>query len=243
MRGRLRTWRARAACASYCGPNVAARQMKSIPRSGVQAIVVLVVSESETPLSYLARAKGIRATACQPAEAATTLATLRPAVVVIDLGSPTGAGLRLVVESTSGDPPVPVVVVASNVRPEVARLVIGAGARAFLGEDEQRALLVPAIHAVAAGGVVLSPRVAQAIAEGQISEGESDGGFHLTRREQSVLEHLSRGLTYEEVAEALGVTANTVRTHVRSLYDKLEATSRTEALNTAMRRRLLRPPT
>lgn len=217
--------------------------MNSRLRISGRTLDVLVIAEQPSIVRDLSRTKGLSVRSTTPDRRTAELAVSRPSVVVIDLGTPSGAGLRWVVECTTQDGGPPVVVVASIVRPEVARLVIGAGARAFLSEDERHALLVPAIHAVAAGGVVLSPRVARAIAEGHAGDDEVEQGLRLTKREQAVLEHLARGLTYDEVAEALGVTANTVRTHVRSLYDKLEATSRTEALNAAMRRRLLRPPT
>jgi LuxR family maltose regulon positive regulatory protein len=61
----------------------------------------------------------------------------------------------------------------------------------------------------------------------------------LTPRERQVLLELARSSTYEEVGEWLGMSVNTVRTHVRTIYDKLDACSRTEAVLSAARRGLL----
>jgi DNA-binding CsgD family transcriptional regulator len=63
----------------------------------------------------------------------------------------------------------------------------------------------------------------------------------LTVRERQVLEQLARGGTYQETAAALRVSVNTVRTHVRSIYEKLAVATRTEAVLRAMRLGIIRP--
>ena len=60
----------------------------------------------------------------------------------------------------------------------------------------------------------------------------------LTERESDVLRLLARGLTYEGAASSLDVSINTVRTHVRSIYEKLDVTSKTEAVLEGLRRGL-----
>jgi LuxR family transcriptional regulator, maltose regulon positive regulatory protein len=60
-----------------------------------------------------------------------------------------------------------------------------------------------------------------------------------SEREQAVLQLLSRGLTYDQIAGSLGISVNTVRTHVRALYDKLEVSSRVQAVMRALSRRWL----
>lgn len=61
----------------------------------------------------------------------------------------------------------------------------------------------------------------------------------LTPREGDVLRLLAQGLTYEEIGSSLDVSLNTIRTHVRSIYGKLEVTTKTEAAVEAIRRGLL----
>jgi DNA-binding NarL/FixJ family response regulator len=56
----------------------------------------------------------------------------------------------------------------------------------------------------------------------------------LTPREQDILRHFALGFTYAETAGLLGISVNTVREHVRNLYDKLEACSKTEAVMRAL---------
>ena len=64
-------------------------------------------------------------------------------------------------------------------------------------------------------------------------------GYALTPRERQVLVELARSSTYEEVGARLSMSINTVRTHVRAIYEKLDACSRTEAVVSAARRGLL----
>jgi len=63
--------------------------------------------------------------------------------------------------------------------------------------------------------------------------------YTLTPRERDVLLELARSSTYEEVGENLRMSINTVRTHVRTIYEKLDACSRTEAIVSAARHGLL----
>ena len=70
---------------------------------------------------------------------------------------------------------------------------------------------------------------------------QQDASERLTAREREVLAALARGLTYDQVGMVLDVSGNTVRTHIRKLYQKLGAASRTEAVLAAMERGVLRP--
>lgn len=65
------------------------------------------------------------------------------------------------------------------------------------------------------------------------------GATGLTPREGDVLRLLARGLTYEEIGSSLDVSLNTIRTHVRSIYGKLDVTTKTEAAVEAIKRGLL----
>jgi len=61
---------------------------------------------------------------------------------------------------------------------------------------------------------------------------------NLSPREREILPFLSEGLRYKEIADKLNISVETVRTHVRNIYEKLEVGSRTEALNKVYKRRI-----
>jgi two-component system, NarL family, nitrate/nitrite response regulator NarL len=106
---------------------------------------------------------------------------------------------------------------------------LAAGAKAVVLKDADRADLVDTIRRVAtdeplAGTALGSPEISQ-----QLSRNLRR--YALTRREYDILRHISMGETNPEIAEALGLTRNTVKTYVQSALTKLGARNRIEALN------------
>jgi DNA-binding NarL/FixJ family response regulator len=93
--------------------------------------------------------------------------------------------------------------------------------------------LVAGIRSVHEGGVAVTPRVASRIAESMHQE-------TLTTREQSVLQRMALGLRNKRIASELGLAEGTIKTHVKSILDKLNASNRSEAIAIARRRGILR---
>lgn len=119
-----------------------------------------------------------------------------------------------------------------------------AGAVGFLLKDADRADLVRAVRAVAAGQPALAPSVAQRLVEAVVRRpGRSTGAGlpELTSREQEVLRHVARGASNEEVAAALHVGEATVRTHVSAVLQKLGVRNRVQAVIAAYESGLVRP--
>lgn len=108
-----------------------------------------------------------------------------------------------------------------------------AGARGYLLKGMSRSVLVEAIETVHAGGRYVPRELAERLLPGP-------GEPTLTEREQDVLRHIAEGLDNREIGRALGIAESTVKTHVASLYAKLEVDDRTKALITAVRRGLVR---
>jgi two-component system nitrate/nitrite response regulator NarL len=108
-------------------------------------------------------------------------------------------------------------------------LALAAGAKAVVLKDADRADLVDTIRRVATG----EPSAGTAPGSPEISQQLSRNlrRYALTRREYDILRHISMGETNPEIAEALGLTRNTVKTYVQSALTKLGARNRIEALN------------
>lgn len=172
------------------------------------------------------------------AEARDALAGVRPDLVICDLGLPDGDGVDLIAEIVRQRPELPVLVltVASSEARILAALRVGACG--YLLKEDLGSRLVTAIGEALAGGVPMSRAVARVVLS-QV-RGRGAPGPALTPRELSIVEMLSRGHSYEDVATGLGISVNTVRSHVRSLYDKLEVSSKTEAVMEALRRGFIR---
>lgn len=105
-----------------------------------------------------------------------------------------------------------------------------AGACGYLLKTTPPAELVDAITSVARGGSPMSEAIARRVVASFREPSRHDQALaELTRREGEVLDLLSRGYRYREIAERLHVGLETVRTHIRHIYDKLQVRSRTEA--------------
>ena len=109
---------------------------------------------------------------------------------------------------------------------------VRAGALGFLASGATSSILVRAIKDLHAGGSPLSPGIARHVLAhiGRPREQPTWMAL-LSTRERQVLEHLAKGHRYKEIAVELHLSIETVRTHIRNLYDKLHVSSRTDALN------------
>jgi two-component system NarL family response regulator len=112
---------------------------------------------------------------------------------------------------------------------------VQAGAQGYLLKGAPQSDMVEAIHAVHAGRRYLPRHIAARLAE-RIMRTE------LTARELEVLQMLARGLTNNEIGNALEISGNTVRNHVNSIIEKLEVSDRTEAATTAIQRGIIEVP-
>jgi len=106
-----------------------------------------------------------------------------------------------------------------------------AGALGYLLKRAPAAEIVLAIQQAHAGGAPMSIAVARKVVQFFGHRPATDAAVNgLTEREHVVLTKLSEGLTYDEIGSALAISVNTVRKHIRAIYEKLEVNSRTEAV-------------
>jgi DNA-binding NarL/FixJ family response regulator len=161
---------------------------------------------------------------------------------LIDLRLPDGSGLAVVRELRASNPAT--VFVVTTALDDDANIVtaLSSGAQGYLLKDQPRDLLVRQLAQVSAGIPALSPPVARRIMEhfrltGPCQEVEAK----LTPRELEVLALIARGLRISDAACALGVAEGTVASHIKSIYRKLDISSRAEAAMHATRMGLLSP--
>ncbi len=112
---------------------------------------------------------------------------------------------------------------------------------AIVPSDASREELIAAVMAAHAGFGLMPAAWTSRPVEAAVNWASGDGPDEpLTTREQDVLELLSLGLSNKRIAERLGISEHTVKFHVNAIYGKLGASTRTEAVNRALRRGLLR---
>ena len=115
-----------------------------------------------------------------------------------------------------------IVVYSHNESTDVPRHAMAAGAAGFCSRSEAPAKLLDIVASVAAGQMVF-PFL-------DVRELNRDPRHSLTRRERSLLEALAKGHTNKELASQFGITVNTVKFHLRNLFDKLSVRNRAQAI-------------
>lgn len=158
---------------------------------------------------------------------------LRPDVMTLDLRMPKLDGLRVVERVMAAAPDARILVMTMYDHEEDIFGSIRAGAKGYILKSAPRAEIVSALRRVGAGERYLPEHVALTLAA-RLS------GPTLTAREQEVLELMRLGISNKEIGRQLGVAEGTVKAHVREILSKLGAISRTEAVNLAIQRGLLR---
>jgi DNA-binding NarL/FixJ family response regulator len=143
----------------------------------------------------------------------------RPAVALLDLGLKDGSGLDALPRLLEASPETQVIVL-SGYGPETALPALRAGARGFVSKDTASSSLLKAVRAVRRGEIWASPQTTgQLVTELFRRDREED--TPLTPREQEVLRLVGEGKRNPEIAHALDISENTVKTHISSLMRKL----------------------
>lgn len=165
-------------------------------------------------------------------------------LVLTDLGLPDGSGLDVIRAAVTLHPGCEVLVLTVFGDEANVLAALDAGAGGYLLKDGQTDSLRDHLQCLREGGSPLSPSIARTLINRHRQQGRPSepptrldtaptslpDGPRLTERELDVLTGVAKGFTYAEVGQMLGLTTNTVRTHIRSLYDKLSVNSRAEAL-------------
>ena len=162
------------------------------------------------------------------------LATMRPDVLLLDLEMPglDGVGvLRRLREAPAAPARTRAIVFTVFDTDDRIIAAVEAGAAGYLLKGAPREELFAAIRTFAAGGSLLTPVAVSAVL--RRVRGESSGAAPapaLTARERAVLTHVAGGLANKQIAAALGISERTVKFHVASLFAKLDAGNRAEAV-------------
>jgi two-component system NarL family response regulator len=156
----------------------------------------------------------------------------RPDVTLLDLRMPELDGVGAIKEIREIDPNAHILVLTTFDGDEDIYRAIKAGAKGYLLKDTAREALMESIRRVHAGETCIPPSLAAKLAE-RVS------GEALSAREIEVLQRIAAGKSNKEIGAELFISEGTVKTHVKSIFSKLNVVSRTEAVATATRRGLI----
>lgn len=207
------------------------------------AISVSIVEDNEglrgTLARVLARAEGLTCLSQYPtAEAALeSLPHDRPDVVLMDINLPGMNGVECTRQLKQILPNTQILMLTVYEDTENIFNALAAGATGYMLKRTPRAELLAAIRDVLQGGSPMTAHIARKVVQSFQNRGPSpQPAENLSQREQEVLDCLSQGFLYKEIADKLGISYETVHTYIRRIYEKLQVRTRTEAVAKFLRR-------
>jgi DNA-binding NarL/FixJ family response regulator len=160
-----------------------------------------------------------------------------PDVVLMDINMAGMNGIECVRHLKVAMPRLQIMMLTVYEDTEQIYKALAAGATGYLLKRLEPDELLQAIRDVQAGGSPMSNSIARkVVASFQAAGGFGGGENPLSSREQMVLDCLAKGLAYKQIGDELNISINTIRTHLRHIYEKLHVQSRTEAVAKYLRR-------
>jgi len=193
----------------------------------------------ETLARVLNRADGFRCVSqyASAEDALKDLPQIRPDVVLMDINLPGMNGVECVRQLKKLLPQIQVMMLTVYEDTENIFNALAAGANGYMLKRTPGKELLEAVHEVHRGGSPMTMHIARKVVQSfQRSTAAEAQTENLSEREQQVLDLLSRGLMYKEIADKLGISYETVHTYIRRIYEKLQVRTRTEAVAKFLRR-------
>jgi NarL family two-component system response regulator LiaR len=160
-------------------------------------------------------------------------AKLKPDVVIVDLVMPDMDGVETTRQLLEKDPDAKVMILTTFGTADGISHALAAGARGAVMKNVEFSELVSAIRTIAAGGRAVSPEIERILAVDPPIPA-------LSPRQSEILESMVRGLSNYDIAKQLGISLDMVKEHTTSLFTKIGAANRTEAVAIALRKHLLK---
>ncbi len=170
----------------------------------------------------------------------------QPNVMLMDIEMPNMDGIETTRRIREMYPDIKVMMLSVLDREDKIFEAIKAGASGYLTKDEKPSKIVAAIEELMEGGAPMSPTIAiktlqilrsQQLNEQKIENYQSPEEFNLSKREVEILEKVATGLTYNQIADQLFISAKTARKHIENIYQKLHVHSKLEAVAVAQKNR------
>jgi DNA-binding NarL/FixJ family response regulator len=173
-------------------------------------------------------------------EAVERAGALKPDIVLMDLRMPKIDGVEAMIRIKQENPDIKFLVFTTYSDDDYIFAAIKAGAKGYLLKDSSRGDLFSAIRAVARGESLLQPIVTSKVLDrlAELSRRTAPGET-LSEREVEVLRLMAAGEANKDIADNLSITQSTVKTHITSIFQKLNVTTRTEAVTTALKKGII----
>jgi DNA-binding NarL/FixJ family response regulator len=164
-------------------------------------------------------------------EALREIPVIEPDVVLMDIFLPRMSGIECTARLKELVPDAQIVILTAVDDDELVFMALEAGADGYLLKRTKPADLRAALLDVRSGGAPMSSEIARRVVESfRVRARNRNETVHLTTREEEVLVSLSRGYSNKEIADRLHMSVDTVRSHLKHIYEKMHVRSRAEAV-------------
>jgi len=158
---------------------------------------------------------------------------MQPDIILLDIGLPGMSGLDGIIELKKLLPTVDIIMLTTYDESEKIFQALCNGACSYLSKKTSLKQIMEAIHMVSRGGSFMSPSIARKIANHFTlqSNPKLDVKRKLTEKQYNIVEDLSSGMSYQQIAEKQFITINTVRSHIKKIYEILKVNSKSQLFN------------
>jgi DNA-binding NarL/FixJ family response regulator len=154
-------------------------------------------------------------------------------ILIVDIGLPRASGIDAIRFLTEHCPSMQYCMFTVYEDDDKIFNSLQAGAKGYILKGAPADKIIAAVRELHEGGSPMSPIIARKLLNvfQKLQVTPVVAALPLTSRELEILQHLSRGLLYKEIGDKLGITIGTVKQHLHKIYDKLQVSNRTEAIN------------
>jgi DNA-binding NarL/FixJ family response regulator len=171
-------------------------------------------------------------------EALKLFRSAKPEVMLTDIGLPGMSGVELIKKAKETMPALEIMAHTVFEDRENVFAAIKAGASGYLLKGSSPREIIESIHALFKGGAPMSPKIARKIIL-ELRDDVASDEFLLTSREKEIVKLVEEGLTYKEIGERSNISTHTVHTHIKNIYEKLQAKNRHDAIMKARKKGIL----
>jgi len=159
------------------------------------------------------------------------LPLLKPDIVLTDINLPGKSGIDCIIEVKSKIPDTQFIMFTIYEDNDQVFEALKAGASGYILKNTAPEKIIESLIELHEGGSPMSPKIARKVLSSFNVITKNNVSELISKREQEVLELLSKGFLYKEIAEKLNITLSTVKRHLNHVYEKLQVQNKTEAIN------------
>lgn len=159
------------------------------------------------------------------------LFTLKPDIVIMDIHLPGMTGIECIKQAREKSSTMQFMMFTIYENSDVVFQALEAGATGYLLKNSSASKIIESLRELHQGGSPMNAEIAKKLVVRFQKTPFAQNEYHLTPKEQQVLELMAKGYLYKEIADELNNTVNTIKQHIRNIYEKLHVQNKAEAIN------------